>query len=319
MTYNTTNDKDEIMKTINKYGVAVIPKLLNANEITNMNNGMWNYLELITSNFTIPIDRNNKKSWRSFYDLYPLHSMLVQHWNIGHAQHVWDLRQNPKVASVFANIWNVNNDELVTSFDGCSFHLPPEETNRGYFRNNYWFHTDQSFTRSGFECIQSWITGYDVDEDDATLAFMEKSNNYHSDFQKAFNITEKDDWYKINETEQQFYLDKGCEIKRISCPAGSMVLWDSRTIHCGIESTKGRPYPKIRYVGYLCYMPRKLATKVNLKKKQKAFHELRTTSHYPCSIKLFSKTPRTYGGDVPNITPIPTPILNPLGKLLAGF
>jgi hypothetical protein len=98
-----------------------------------------------------------------------------------------------------------------------------------------------------------------------------------------------------------------------------MVFWDSRTIHCGVEASKYRALPNVRAVIYLCYMPRSLCTKANLRKKQKAFQELRTTSHYPCSIKLFSKTPRTYGGDVPNITPIPTPILNPLGRSLAGF
>lgn len=319
MEFNTSIDKNEIMKTINKYGVAVIPKILNNTEINNMNDGMWNYLEHITTNFTIPISRNNKKTWRSFYDLYPLHSMLIQHWNVGHAQHVWDLRQNPKIVDVFAKIWDVNNDELVSSFDGCSFHLPPEETNRGYFRNNYWFHTDQSYTRNGFECIQSWITGYDVNEDDATLAFLKGSNNYHTDFRNTFNITDKDDWYKINETEQKFYLDKGCEIKRISCPAGSMVLWDSRTIHCGSEPIKGRANQHLRNVSYICMMPRKMTSKANLDKKVKAFENMRTTTHWANRTKLFSKTPRTYGNELPNIKEIEPPVLTELGKKLAGF
>ena len=42
---------------------------------------MWNYLEHITSNFNNTtrgaIDRNNKKTWKSFYDLFPMHSMLI--------------------------------------------------------------------------------------------------------------------------------------------------------------------------------------------------------------------------------------------------
>ena len=38
---------------------------------------MWDYLEYITSNFDSPIDRNNKATWKSFYSLYPMHSMLV--------------------------------------------------------------------------------------------------------------------------------------------------------------------------------------------------------------------------------------------------
>ena len=314
--YNTT--QDNILKTLNKYGVAIIPSLLNETEINNMNNGMWDYLEYITSNFDSPINRNNKATWKSFYSLYPMHSMLIQHWSIGHAQHVWDLRQNPKVVDIFAKIWDCNREDLLTSFDASSFHFPPEDTNRGYYRNP-WLHCDQSFTRNNFECAQSWITGYDVHEDDATLLFLEKSNLYHEDFKNHFNIDKKDDWYQLKEEEIKFYKDKGCTEKRISCPAGSMVLWDSRTIHCGSEPIKGRQHKTFRNVSYICMMPRDKATKANIDKKIKAFDNLRTTTHWANRTKLFSKMPRTYGGPIPNVKQINPPVLTELGKKLAGY
>jgi len=93
------------------------------------------------------------------------------------------------------------------------------------------FHTDQSYTRSQFGCVQSWITGYDVNEGDATLAILETSNKYHKEFAEQFGITDKKDWYQLNEFEEQFYLDRKCKMKKIECPEGSLVLWDSRTIH----------------------------------------------------------------------------------------
>ena len=64
-----------------------------------------------------------------------MHSMLFQHWNIGHAQVVWDLRQKRKIAQIFSTLWNVPIEELLVSFDGLSFHPPPEETKRGKFQN----------------------------------------------------------------------------------------------------------------------------------------------------------------------------------------
>jgi hypothetical protein len=91
MEYYAENNKESILKKLNKYGVAIIPSLLNENEIKKMNDGMWDFLEHITSNFKVPINRNDKTTWKSFYDLFPIHSMLIQHWSIGHAQHVWDL------------------------------------------------------------------------------------------------------------------------------------------------------------------------------------------------------------------------------------
>jgi hypothetical protein len=148
---------------------------------------------------------------------------------------------------------------------------------------------------------------------------MEGSNKYHSDFKEKYNISDKSDWYKLTKEEETFYYDKSCTIKNIKCPKGSLVFWDSRTIHCGIEADKKRLIPNIRAVIYLCYMPRSLSNQINLKKKQKALIEIRTTNHYPCKIKLFPKQPRTYGGVIPEITPIENPILNELGKKLAGF
>jgi hypothetical protein len=311
-------DPEHVLDTIKQHGVAIIPSLLNETEISDMNNGMWNYLEHITSDFTVPISRNDKKSWRSFYELYPMHSMLVQYWGIGHAQHAWDLRQNPKVVDVFANIWNCKREELLTSFDGSSFHFPPEETYRGFFKKS-WLHCDQNFSRNEFECVQSWVTGYDVHEDDATLLFLDNSHNYHLDFKLEFGVESRDDWHQLNEEEYSFYKDNGCVEKRISCPAGSMVLWDSRTIHCGSEPLQTRKRENFRNVSYICMMPRRMSTKANIDKKIKALVDLRTTTHWASKTKLFPKVPRTYGGPVPNVKPVDPPVLTELGRKLVGY
>jgi len=310
-------DVDGIKATVEKYGVAVVPNVLDENECIQMVDGMWKYFEGISKNWETPIDRSNKDTWKSIHDLYPLHGMLFQHFNCGHIQTVWDLRQNPKIVDIFAKIWKCNKEDLLVSFDGFSFGLPPEETKRGWCGT--WYHTDQSFTRPEFECIQSWITGLDANQGDATLGFMEGSNKYHKEFSETYGINNKHDWYKLNKEEQTFYSDKGCECKRIKCPKGSMVFWDSRTIHCGVSPCKTRENSDIRAVIYLCYQPRKLISNVNLKKKQKAFEDLRTTSHYPCNVKLFAKYPRTYGNIIPDINKINNPELTSLGKKLAGF
>jgi GR25 family glycosyltransferase involved in LPS biosynthesis len=116
-----------------------------------------------------------------------------------------------------------------------------------------------------------------------------------------------------------FYKEKGCVAKCIKCPKGSMVLWDSRTIHCGLEPLKGRKTQNFRCVAYLCYMPRVLAKESQIIKKIKAFEEKRMTTHWPCNIKLFPKIPRTYGAEIPEITELPTPIINELGRRLVGY
>lgn len=265
----------------------------------------------------------------------PLHSMLVQYFGVGHAQISWTLRQNPKIVAIFATLWNTTVEELLVSFDGLSFNLPPETTNKGYFHPKYckeltgtelerngisWLHTDQSYTNNTFQCVQSWVTALDVNPGDATLLILEGSNKYHQEFAQKYGITDKDDWYKLLESEVKFYVkDKNCVPVRIVCERGSMIFWDSRSIHCGCEAIKERERPNLRAVIYLCYLPRKGTTESNLRKKKKAFEELRTTKHHPQKSLLFGKTPRSYGNEIPDITPINKPILNELGLKLTGY
>ena len=316
--YVTT--KENLRETLVEYGVAIIPSVLNEDECDKMVSGQWDFFEHITKDWAIPIDRNNEDSWRGFYKLYPTHSMLVQHWGVGQSQVVWDIRQKPKIVEIFANFWGCTIEELLVSFDAMSFHFPPEKTKRGMYRGNTWYHSDQSFKRNDLECVQSWVTGLDVEDNDATLTVYEGSHKFHKEFGETFPDSQvTNDWYKLSRVEEEFYKEKGCTRKYIKCPKGSLVFWDSRTIHCGVESNKLRENPKMRSVIYLCYKPRSFATEARLRKKRKAFDELRSTSHWPCKVKLFPKKPRTYGGPLPELTEIEKPMLTELGKKLAGF
>jgi len=318
--------KDTLKDTIEKYGVAVIPNVLNNQEIDAMKKGTWDTLKHITSKWNKPIDINVSNSWKGIKNLFPLHSMLIQHWSIGHAQYVWDLRQNPKIIDIFANFWNTNQNDLLVSFDGVSIHMPPESTKIGYCHdtgeNDFkGLHTDQSYTRNDFECMQSWVTAYDVNEGDATLCILEGSHKFHADFAKEFNVNNKDDWYLLKSCDElTFYTEKNkCIRRHIKCPAGSMVFWDSRTIHKGVESLKTRKTRNFRSVVYICMQPRNATSQNDLDKKIKIFEDMRMTSHWTSKIKLFPKNPRTYGADVEEMVPLPKPILSNLGKRLVGY
>ena len=101
---------ETVKQKLTKYGVAIIPNLLNQDECEMMKTGMWNYLEHVSQNWETPLDRDNNKTWREFSNLYPKHSMLLQHFEIGHAQMIWNLRQNPKCTNVFTKIWDCNSN-----------------------------------------------------------------------------------------------------------------------------------------------------------------------------------------------------------------
>lgn len=306
--------------TLDTYGVAIIEHVMDATECDALLQGMWAYLAQISRAWDTPICQDDPTSWRGIYELMPMHSMLLQHWQVGHAQAVWDVRQNAKCIEVFETLWQCAAKDLLVSFDGCAFGMPPEVTKRGWNRDNTWYHTDQSYLTPDFRCYQSWVTALDVHEGDATLAFFEKSHLHHREFAEAFAVTDKADWYKLSKAQEAFYTEtKKCVIKQITCPKGSMVLWDSRTIHCGVEARKTRATPNLRCVVYLCYVPRALSTPKSILKKRKAFEDLRMTTHYPCTPKLFAKTPHTYGKALPVVSPIDPPVLTSVGLALAGL
>lgn len=322
--YHTTIDN--IHSTIEKYGIAIIPNLLTKAETTAMIDGMWNYLETVTKNFNIPIDRKNQSTWGQLEGLFPMYHMQIQRWKIGHAQFIWNLRQHPKVLEVFSKIWNTSPEDLLVSFDGASIHMPPEITGKGWEQGRPKLHCDQRFSNNTFECVQSWVTAYDVNPGDATIAFYEGSHKLHKEFAEQYKHSDsKDDWYALDKDkksskENDFFIKHCGNYKSIKCPAGSMVLWDSRLIHCGQRALKKRPTSNIRLVAFLCYMKRSGITNANLMKKKKAFNEMRMTSHWPCKVKLFAVKPYIRGDKVlEDIADIDPPILNSIGKRLAGF
>jgi hypothetical protein len=309
----------QLKENLEKYGVAVVPNVLNEKECGEMFDGMMGDVEHITQDFDVPFKRDDYSTWRSWLELAPLHSMLQQHWKLGHTQTIWNLRQNPKIIKPFENIWQTPARDLLSSFDGITIHFPPEVTNRGWYRNT-WLHTDQSFCRPGFECVQSWVTALNVEEGDGTLTYLRGSHVHHEHVRNKFNITEKKDWTKLSPEIMKYYIDElKCPQECIKCPAGSMVFWDSRLMHCGREPTKGRANQNIRCVSYICMTPRERATEVNLKKKQKAFNELRLTAHWPHKPLLFAKQPRFYGNPIPKVRDIIPPEVDEIGRRLAGF
>ncbi len=314
---NITNVK----QMLDAYGVAIIPNLINSKECDQMKTGMWDYLETVTANLPVPMKKSDHKTWSSFKHLYPKHSMLIQNWSIGHAQFIWKLRTNPKIMKVFSKLWSCDPEDLLVSFDGASFHFPPEITGFGWVdESKTWLHSDQSYYKPGFSCVQSWINAYDTNDGDATLTVLEGSNRFHQEFANTFKPENRTDWNLLEKRELDWYeKTKGCARVNIKCPAGSLVLWDSRTIHCGTEPNKSRTKSNYRCCVYLCYTPRSMATEAILSKKIKAWKDLRTTSHWPHRPNLFPKYPHTWGTPLPPIVPISKPDIPDIGYRLIGY
>jgi hypothetical protein len=295
-------------------GVATIPNVLTEQECITYRTQIWNEMKYVLED---KFDINDKKTWKIFYELFPLHSMLLQHLSLGQMQPIWDIRQHQKVGQVFEKIWDTSRNDLLVSFDGLSIHLPPEITGRGWYHQE-WFHTDQSNYNKN-KCIQGLINLYPVHEKDASLAILEGSHKYHQSFFEDCNVDEKNDWYRLENDQIDYFTNKGCSKYAVEADIGSMVLWNSKTMHQGKEPEKGRKESNFRMVIYVCMMPRMLATESVINKRIKAFEELRITNHWAIKPKLFPKLPRTYGNPLAKTRIVHQPVLNDIGKRLVGY
>jgi hypothetical protein len=77
----------------------------------------------------------------------------------------------------------------------------------------------------------------------------------------------------------------------ILAPKGSIVFWDSRTIHMGTLPRLDRVnMDRWRFVVYVCYTPAHLQTNEDVKLKRMAYIENRCTAHWPHGVRVFQKT-----------------------------
>jgi len=333
-----SKDVDEVLKIMKDKGVSMLFNVLNEEECKAMNDGMWDTAEHLTSGLKIPIKRDDTNTYNSIFDLGLKHGGLIQHHQWAHAQYVWDVRQNPKVAEVYKKLYG---DDLLVSFDGVNVSLGPimSGRKRGFFRGNSWLHTDQQLCDSSFKCVQSWLTANPIEAGDATLRFLSGSHLLHERFAKEFKLTGvKDDWFIFTPEHIEWFKEQGCIDTCITCPAGSQVFWDSRTVHSGIEYIPQKDYPDrttprtYRNVVYVCFDKKK---KTTLKKRERIMNSedswrLRSASHWPNKMKLFGQYPRTYGNKPPEgctqtdenrywsfVPEMPIPELTNYGKKIA--
>ena len=290
-------------------GYTVIPNVICNSQANEYINSIWNWLESLQTG----IQREDPSTWKSKNWPISIHG-IIQHYMAGQSKVVWDVRTNPKIINIFKELWD--DKDLLTSFDGLCVMKPPNHG--GSTRSKSWYHLDQGHNKVGKHCIQGLLNLEETTINDGSFMVLPGSHKCHQEFYKENNIKTKTDWYKFTTDDYSWYINKGFQPKRLEIPKGSVVLWDSRSVHCNVPPTKKST--NFRYVIYICMTPERLSTDKILDKRIKAFKELRMTSHWPHDPKLFPKYPQTYGSPKPEYKHQYIPVqLNDIGrKLVAG-
>lgn len=293
---------------LEELGYCVIPEVLSASETKLLYERVWHeFIEKVWPNCKMD-DRSN---WK---EAFPIHNKMgIFAGPAGQTQVMWDIRQDPRIIDVFAGIWNTR--DLIVSMDGMSFMCPPE-IREGYFET--WPHVDQGVIRrqdgvahnnnASIEfvsessmktrpyTIQGQFLFEDSSDGDGGFYCIPKSHHRFSEFAPQLEsvvaqtiLNGKDRRKARREFVEEFFCDSTYEMKHITAPKGSLILWDSRTIHWNQHPSKDRSYnndPRVRMVGYLCYVPKARLTDEGRARRKEAFEKGVSTGHNPVSPEL---------------------------------
>ena len=257
-----------IKKELLEKGYCIVPNVLSIEEVNEAKQLFYNWQK------TIP-------THDKMHELIDQHGIYKFH-EVGHQEHAWYIRTKPQIIDIYKKLWDTN--EVIVSFDGSCY--ISKENNK---KDAIWTHTDEDPNSKGVHCYQGFVSL--TDNQERTLVVYEGSHNYHEQYFEERNIESSKKWQLIDNDK----LEELSESKKIlEVPAGALVLWDSRIFH---QNQYGKPSSEERIVQYVCYLPKSHQKNTNAQKTKrlKYFEERRTTSHWPCPIKVNDIQPQTYG------------------------
>ena len=321
----------------------VIPNVLSEAECNATVDGMWEWLAAISGGV---IKRDDPATWAEPSADHPngrwpfcyREKGIIQWYRSGHQQFVWDIRQHPAVVAIFAELWKSEPRDLLVSYDAINIQRPIEYlatvgiTGHTDRFNEEWHHIDQSAGVRGRVCVQSFVNLNTTNDGDGCLIVYPNSHKLHEQLCTSPGLRVSHDplqWIRLHERERRWYRERGCKPLRVVAPRGSLVMWDSRTVHTAGTAQPGRANKgQFRYVVYVCYLPRSLASEQELAHKRRLFMKARMTSHWPIGhVKVFEETPPISEQLLPRYQPtlqkakavFRAPKLTDLGRRLAGM
>lgn len=290
------------LRDLEEQGYCVIPQVLSTSEAELLYQRVWHeFIEKAWPKCRMD-DRSNWKEEFPIHDKYGIFKGPA-----GQTQVMWDLRQDPRIVDVFAQIWNTN--DLVVSMDGLSLMCPPEIRKGGF---DPWPHVDQSINDNGEHKnnppfgfvsesslktnpynIQGQFLFEDSFDGDGGFYCIPKSHLRFDEFApKLKEEANIESWAYNNKFLMDFFngakdeLGNAYSMKHVTAPRGSLILWDSRTVHWNQYPSENRPHsesPRVRMVGYLLYLPKARLTDEARMLRKEAFEKGISTGAIPYS------------------------------------
>ena len=281
-----------VFESLREHGYVVIPAILTPDECTAMQTEVWAWLESLD----VGITRDNVDTWAPKHWISMIHG-IIKGYGVGQQPFMWKLRTHKRVQRVFQKLWGTKH--LVCSFDGMSIHRPKElvpsiqgATKRADAdKPTSWMHVDHT-PENPHQSVQSFVSLYENTAEDGCLMVYDGSHKLFDELFATKQQKPRDNWYRYTPEDHAWMQDRGCKLVRVAAPIGSMVLWNSKTVHSSAYAMEDRAKPTMRMVLYACMVPRTCISAKGQEKRRKMVIDGRTSSHSPIYPKVNPVVPR---------------------------
>jgi hypothetical protein len=284
------------MDYLSSEGYVIIANVASASEIHETVSLFWDFME----NIELGIKRHDVSTWSSWPGMEQVG--IIHEYGVGQARFAWNVRSFPRVKKAFSAIWET--DDLISSFDATGAFRPSFGRYAEWKTAPVWFHTDQSPVKQGRHAVQGFVSLFDSDQTTGGLVVLPGSHLRHQNYTNR--ILDGYDPLQRKMYESRDYVSVPADdpilaaiaSRFVSCRAGDLVLWDSRTVHCntpavhtpaGARHNRSAEANLTRITPYVCMTPRAHAADKVLQLRREAVRKQQTCTHWPHEFSLSAR------------------------------
>lgn len=269
-------------------GYVVIRNIIGSPSIEKAKTLMWEFFTKMGTG----IREGDPETWID--DQWPgtaLKKGIVSGYGAGQSDFMWFLRGIRDVRTPFSRLWDCDLNDLVPSFDGFSIFRPVNQNPKWKTDNSLWYHIDQNgHDKPSFVCVQGQVLLLNSDENDGGFVLVPKSHAVFGDIFKRLPSLGKDqiDFIRFNPNDLQSpwyheFVEHQLYPIKLCAPAGSLVLWDSRTTHCNCAAapSKNEMHDQLRRItAFISFAPRSQLTESDIIRRKECFATGGTSTHW---------------------------------------
>ena len=257
---------DELRAVLDTFGVAVVTNVLDASECARME-GLWrqDLLHAVDAQAThsphtkrtlAAIQESGVRAWpHAWSPAVGKHGVASQR-GLPHGSFAWACRLHPGVRRIFAEVFGVEDGAQMSTGLDCTFFSAADSA--AAETNSQWLHVDQNHHRGRTElCFQGvlYIWPSSSTADSTTVVWPGSHREVYARLMEDDTAKQgKGNGQQLNHladggVRAELLQMASCCARRVPCPAGSLLLWDSRVVHQG---WRGGP----RLAQPVCWEPR---------------------------------------------------------------